>query len=43
MQANNLDVEFRVTDGDHNWTLWKTTVVDAILFADARPARPALR
>lgn len=43
MQANSLDVDFRVTDGDHNWTLWRAALVDAILFADAHLGRPAVR
>lgn len=43
MQANSLDVDLRVTDGDHNWTLWRSTLVDAILFADAHLGRPAVR
>jgi enterochelin esterase family protein len=43
MQMNNLDVEFRVTDGDHNWTLWRKSVVDALVFVDAKLERPAVR
>ena len=45
MQANNLDVDFRVTDGDHNWALWKTSIVDALVFVDAHfgPAGGAVR
>ncbi len=43
MQANNLDIEFRVTDGDHNWALWRNTVMDAIVFADAHLGRPPVR
>lgn len=43
MQAKNLEVDFRITDGDHNWTLWKAAVVDAISFADAHLGRPAVR
>ncbi len=34
MQLNKRWIEFRVTDGDHNWALWKTSLVDAILFVD---------
>ena len=43
MQANNLDVDFRMTDGDHDWTLWRAALVDAVLFADAHLGRPAVR
>ena len=42
LQMNHLDIDFRVTDGDHNWTLWKNSVVEALLFVDAR-LRPAIR
>ncbi len=43
MQMNHLDVDFRVTDGDHNWALWKTSVVEALVFVDAHLGRPAVR
>jgi len=36
MQMRKLDVEFRVTNGDHNWALWKKSLVDALLFVDGR-------
>ncbi len=32
MQADHRPVEFRVTDGDHNWAVWKLTLADAITF-----------
>ncbi|WP_131115826.1 alpha/beta hydrolase [Lichenihabitans psoromatis] len=34
MQMNRLDVDFRVMDGDHNWALWKKSIVDALIFVD---------
>lgn len=43
MQANNLDLNFRVTDGDHNWALWRIVIADAVVFADAHLGRPAVR
>ena len=43
MQMNNRDMEFRVTDGDHNWSLWRTSIVDAFLYIDGRIGRAAVR
>ena len=48
MQANSLDVDFRVTDGDHNWTCWRASLIDAVQFVDrqfrrALPEHDALR
>ena len=34
MQADQRSVEFRVTDGDHTWALWRRSVVDAFQFID---------
>ncbi len=34
MQMNGREVEFRVTDGDHDWHCWKSSIVDALAFVD---------
>jgi enterochelin esterase family protein len=34
LQAERQKVEFRVTDGDHTWTLWKKSIEDTLLFVD---------
>jgi S-formylglutathione hydrolase FrmB len=34
------DVQLRITDGDHVWSLWSTTIVDALLFIDKRWIAP---
>ena len=31
---NGREVEFRVTDGDHDWHCWKSSIVDALAFID---------
>ncbi|KQT88524.1 hypothetical protein ASG48_00660 [Aurantimonas sp. Leaf443] len=36
MQADARAVEFRVTDGDHSWDVWRSSVVDALRFVDSR-------
>lgn len=36
MQMDHRDIEFRVTDGDHNWTCWRTSMIDAVGFVDAQ-------
>lgn len=43
MQMNNRDMEFRVTDGDHNWSLWRSTIADALLYIDGRIGRAVVR
>lgn len=43
MQANALPVEFRVMDGDHDWTLWRSALTDLIVFVNAHLGRPAIR
>ncbi len=32
MQADRRPLEFRITDGDHAWSVWKPSLADAILF-----------
>lgn len=34
MQMNHRAVEFRVTDGDHDWHCWKGSMVDTLSFVD---------
>ena len=36
LQADKQKVEFRVTDGDHTWALWKKSIEDTLLFVDQR-------
>jgi len=33
-------VELRVTDGDHEWMVWRDTLSDALQFMNARIAGP---
>lgn len=35
MRAEGQDVEMRMTDGDHAWSVWKVSIVDALRFIDA--------
>ena len=39
MQMDGRPIEFRVTDGDHNWNCWKKSIVDALLFVDKNVGR----
>jgi len=34
LQAERQKVEFRVTDGDHTWSLWRKTIEDTLIFVD---------
>ena len=43
MQMNNRDMDFRVTDGDHTWSLWRSSIVDALVYIDGRIGRAAVR
>ena len=42
MQADQRPIEFRVTDGDHTWTLWQVSIRDALSFIGSqwRPPTP---
>ena len=42
MQMDRRDMEFRVTDGDHNWTCWRASLADALVFIDAHVGRRGL-
>lgn len=36
LQADNRTSELRITDGDHVWSLWKTSIVDVLEFIDGQ-------
>ncbi|TWF47405.1 alpha/beta hydrolase [Neorhizobium alkalisoli] len=36
LQAGGRPSELRITDGDHVWSLWKTSIVPALQFIDAQ-------
>ena len=36
MKANNRPIELRITNGDHRWSLWRTSIVDALVFIDSQ-------
>ncbi len=40
MRFYKLPIEFRVTDGDHVWSLWKVVIVDALVFMDGHFGPP---
>jgi S-formylglutathione hydrolase FrmB len=40
MRAEGQDVEMRMTDGDHAWSVWKVSIVDALRFLDAHFGPP---
>jgi S-formylglutathione hydrolase FrmB len=40
LMADRQKVEFRVTDGDHVWSLWRRTIEDALVFVDSKFAVP---
>lgn len=42
MRADDRPMEFRMTDGDHSWDLWRVSIVDALRFIDASIDRPAV-
>ncbi|MDQ0390534.1 alpha/beta hydrolase [Labrys monachus] len=41
LMADRQKVEFRVTDGDHVWSLWRRTIEDALVFVDSKFGTPA--
>jgi enterochelin esterase-like enzyme len=43
MQMDKRSIEFRVTDGDHCWDLWRKSIVDALLFMDDSMSKVAQR
>jgi S-formylglutathione hydrolase FrmB len=40
LMADKVKIEFRVTDGDHTWSLWKRTIEDALEFVSSKFAAP---
>jgi enterochelin esterase family protein len=40
MRMDGRMIDFRVTDGDHNWDCWKGSLVDALKFIDHSMAQP---
>jgi enterochelin esterase family protein len=36
LQADNRTSELRITDGDHVWTVWKTSIIDVLKFIDSK-------
>jgi S-formylglutathione hydrolase FrmB len=36
LMADGVDVDFRVTGGDHVWALWRRSIEDALVFVDAK-------
>lgn len=34
LQADKRKSELRVTDGDHVWSVWKVSIIDALKFID---------
>ena len=43
MEMNKRKVEFRVTDGDHDWGLWKQDLADVLAFVDRSLSKVAQR
>ena len=42
LMADGVNVDFRVTGGDHVWSLWRRTIEDALVFVDSKFIDPAL-
>lgn len=42
MQMDRRAMEFRVTDGDHNWSCWRSSLIDAVQFVDKQFGRAKL-
>lgn len=40
MRMDGRMIDFRVTDGDHNWDCWKASLGDALLFIDRSMTQP---
>ncbi len=36
LQADQRDSELRITDGDHDWALWKVSIIDALIFINTQ-------
>lgn len=40
LMADRVKIEFRVTDGDHTWSLWRRTIEDALEFVSSKFTAP---
>jgi S-formylglutathione hydrolase FrmB len=40
MRMDGRMIDFRVTDGDHDWDCWKASLADALLFIDHNMTQP---
>lgn len=40
LMADRIKIAFRVTDGDHTWSLWRQTIEDALEFVNSKFAPP---
>jgi len=40
--VDRVKAELRVTDGDHDWALWRHSIEDALIFVDSSFSAPAL-
>lgn len=36
LMADGVDVDFRVTGGDHEWSLWRKSIEDVLVFIDSK-------
>ena len=41
LRANGQPAELRIVDGAHNWTVWESTIGDALKYIFRYSARPA--
>jgi enterochelin esterase family protein len=40
LMADDVNVDFRVTGGDHVWSLWRKSIEDVLLFVDSKFVDP---
>jgi S-formylglutathione hydrolase FrmB len=40
LMADKVKIEFRVTDGDHTWALWRRSIVDTLEFVSSKFTAP---
>jgi enterochelin esterase family protein len=43
LMADGVNVDFRVTGGDHAWSLWRKSIEDALVFVDSKFIEAPLR
>ena len=41
LMADGVNVDFRVTGGDHAWSLWRKSIEDALVFVDSKFVEPS--